>query len=100
MSLADSLVQNCDRKLLITRILDFLLNVFQIEDIALYKDIAENFDEYVERRLLEKSILKTTESSETDFFAPSVIHINYKRLSNKYQKTLNSSTIDYRVFRP
>lgn len=98
-ALADSL-HNCDRKMLITRILDFLLNVFQIEDIALYKQIAEIFDEYIEKRLLEKAVLKTTGIHDTDFFAPSVIQVNYKRLSNKYQKALSPATIDYRVFRP
>ena len=52
LHLADSLHQNCDSKLLITRILDFLLNTFHIEDIGLYKDIAQHFDEYIEKRLL------------------------------------------------
>ena len=36
-NLLDSIYINKDKKFLIARILDFLLNTFQIEDIGLYK---------------------------------------------------------------
>ena len=50
--LSESLHSKADRRLVVTYILDYLLNTFQIEDIELYRQIAEIFDEYIEKRLL------------------------------------------------
>ena len=36
--------------------------------------------------------------SETDFFSPFIININYKRLDNKYQKALKPVDLDCRLF--
>ena len=36
--------------------------------------------------------------SETDFFSPFIININYKRLDNKYQKALKPDDLDFRLF--
>lgn len=59
--------------------------------------MADKFDEYVER-LITNFILKVV-GSETDFFHPNIIYLNFKQLQNRYQKRLQPKDIDYRVFR-
>ena len=47
--------------------------------------------------MIAKSIMRVSKS-ETDFFSPYIININYKRLDSKYQKGLLPNDIDCRLF--
>lgn len=47
--------------------------------------------------LINSNIMKVS-TTETDFFNPQIININYKRLDNKYQKCLNGKNVDSRLF--
>ena len=38
------MISGCSTKELITKILDYLLKVFEIENIELFKEISETFD--------------------------------------------------------
>jgi hypothetical protein len=89
--------RNGEKRVIIAQILQFLLNTFQIELIDFYMRIADKFDEYIEK-MINCSVLMSV-GSETDFFSPTIIHLNLKQLQNKYQKQLQSKDIDYRVFR-
>lgn len=82
---------------MIAHILELLLDVFQIQDIELFKKISDKFDEYGEN-LIDRYILRTT-GCEVDFFSPFIIHLNFKQLQNRYQKALQSKDIDFRILR-
>jgi hypothetical protein len=89
--------RNAEKRVIIAKILEFLLVTFQIEQVELYMKVADKFDEYVDR-LINCQIMKSV-GFETDFFSPVIIHLNFKQLQNKYQKRLQPKDIDYRVFR-
>lgn len=91
------LARTHDKRAFVATILEYLINTFQIEQIELYMKVADKFDEYVEK-LISCSVLRAL-NSETDFFSPSIIHLNLKQLQNRYQKKLQPKDIDYRVFR-
>lgn len=82
---------------MVGKILEFVLDVFSIQNIELYKKIAAQFDQYA-INLINELIFRTV-GNDTDFFSPLVIRFNYKQIQNRYQKSLRPKDIDFRVFR-
>lgn len=82
---------------MVSHILEYLLDVFNIQDIELFRQISTKYDKYGEE-LIDKFILRTV-GSEIDFFSPFIIQLNFKQLQNRYQKALAPQDIDYRALR-
>lgn len=85
-----------DKKSLIARITEQLLELYNIEDFETYKNVATNFDDYFDRLVNENVIKHSPERN--DFFSPELINMNYKRLDTFYQKELKQGDLDERFF--
>lgn len=89
--------RSADKRTLIGKIIELLLNVFSIENVDEYKRASIMFDEYAEH-LINTLTLRAL-GSDTDFFTPLIVHLNFKQVQNRYQKSLKPNHIDMRVFR-
>lgn len=85
-----------DKKSLIARITEKLLELFNIEDFETYRNVVSSFDDYFDR-LVQENIVKHSHE-RTDFFSPELINMNYKRLDTVYQKELKPGDLDERFF--
>lgn len=81
-----------DKKSLIAKITEKLLELFSIEDFETYRNVVSSFDDYFDQ-LVQNHIIKHT-AEKTDFFSPELINLNYKRLDAIYQKRLLADDLD------
>jgi hypothetical protein len=85
-----------DKKTIIAKITERLLELFSIEDFETYRNVVSSFDDYFDQ-LVQNNIVKNT-NERTDFFSPELINMNYKRLDAVYQKRLIADELDERFF--
>jgi hypothetical protein len=85
-----------DKKTIIAKITEKLLDLFSIEDFETYRNVVSSFDDYFDQ-LVQNNIVKNT-NERTDFFSPELINMNYKRLDAVYQKRLIADDLDERFF--
>lgn len=88
--------KNQDKKVLICKITEKLLELFLIEDYETYRNVVSSFDDYFDQ-LVQNNIIKHTQD-RNDFFSPELINLNYKRLDAVYQKKLLPDDLDERFF--
>jgi transcription termination factor NusB len=90
------MANDLDKKTIIAKITERLLELFSIEDFDTYRNVVSSFDDYFDQ-LVQNNIVKNT-NERTDFFSPVLVNMNYKRLDTVYQKRLIADDLDERFF--
>jgi hypothetical protein len=94
--LFSDMANDLDKKTIIAKITERLLELFSIEDFDTYRNVVSSFDDYFDQ-LVQNNIVKNT-NERTDFFSPVLVNMNYKRLDTVYQKRLIADDLDERFF--
>lgn len=76
---------------------DRVMEMFSIKTMDIYSSIAGKLEHFFENELIIKGVIKNSPQVD-DFFSPEMLPQNYKRLDKLYEKTMDVSSLDERIF--